>query len=75
MNKMLACLLSIGMYPYTQLFQQELKTYQIQFKQIPLLSSIDRTANRANLDKKNVEFHQKVGFKKKKVEYTLAFKY
>lgn len=71
MKKNLLCILFLGVHPYVELFNQELKNYHAQFKEMPSSSPV-RPKNR---EEKTVQFQQKIGFKKKKVEYTLALRY
>ena len=69
MKKELLCVLFIG--AHTELFEQRFKNYLPSFKKLPLLP----TAQTTNRDHKAIHFEQKVGFKKKKFEYTLALRY
>lgn len=74
MNKIFAYLFCVGLYPMQPL-EQELKAYQSQFRKIPLLSSLTQTTQTANLYGQHLSVQQKFGFKKKRVEYTLAVRY
>jgi hypothetical protein len=74
MNKMAGCIFCVSFYPM-QLLEQELKTYQSQFKKIPLLSSLTQITDSDKANGQHIVFQQKLGFKKKKVEYTLALRY
>lgn len=74
MNKIIGCIFCVGFYPM-QLLEQELKTYQSQFRKIPLLSSLSQKAKTTNSNEQHVSIQQKIGFEKKRVKYTVAVRY